>query len=134
MEYKKYVEILNEKRSITYIITNELIRNRPNRIHHLIILLFLSLPFRLSSLSLPGENFPKIRETTSSSPKQQVCALREMFCLYHRLLSITSLYAPLLYAIVYIYIYIYVCVYIHTCVSTHTYIFTYVYVYRIHVN
>ena len=121
MEYKKYVEILNEKRSITYIITNELIRNRPNCIHRLIILLFLSLTFRLSSLSLPGENFPKIRETTSSSPKQQVCALREMFCLYHRLLSITSLYAPLLYAIVYIYT--------HVCIHTHTHIYLHMYTY-----
>lgn len=120
MEYKKYVEILNEKRSITYIITNELIRNRPNRIHRLIILLFLSLPFRLSSLSLPGEYFPKIRETTSFSPKQQVlCAKRNVLPVSQTFFDNVAVCSIAICDRIYIYVYIYIS---HVCIHTHTYI------------
>ena len=133
MEYKKYVETLNEKRSI---ITNELfIIIVINRRHRLVLLSFLPslslslwFPFHLSlSLFLSSEknllllyprSLARARETVhgSSLSEQQVCALKRNVHLYHRLLSITSLYA------------------IH-CYMRYIYrTYMYVHVYRIHVN
>lgn len=64
--------------------------------------LFLKKIFPFDNSRLNQRNY-----TQSSFSKQHVCALREMFACITDFFSITSLYAPLLYAIVYI---IYICI------------------------